>query len=109
MDPLLKAYGPPKTYFIVDEDQLRDKLLELSPQLRRDTEHLAELIREMIKLERQERHLDDPRGRLQLEPNKEKNHPSHPDLCGSGWVAGRSYRAAAWLKGQKIQIALLPP
>jgi hypothetical protein len=101
--------GPGRRFFIVDEDQLHDKILELSPELQRDTERMADLIREMVKFEREKLGLDNPRGALELCRNQQKFKASDPDLIGGGRIAGRSYRAAGWLWGkEKIRIALLP-
>jgi hypothetical protein len=99
-----------EAYFIVSESQLRKKILELSPEIRRDTEREADMIRELVKLEREKLGLDNPRGTLELRPNKEKGNPGEPDLIGSGRIAGRFYRAMGWIsKTDKIRIALLPP
>jgi hypothetical protein len=98
-----------KRFFIIDEDKLRAKILELSPELRRDTERMADLIRELVKLEREKRGLDNPRGTLELCHNKEKRAANDPDLMGNGRVAGRFYRASAWLsENHKLRILLSP-
>lgn len=101
--------GPDKQ-FLVTEGSLRQLLLDDSPALRRDTEHLAELIKELVKFEREKAGLDKPSGTIELLPNKDKKSPSDPDLTGWGRVAGRQYRAAAWLasSGDKLKISLLP-
>jgi hypothetical protein len=99
-----------RRFFIVDEDELRQKIIEMSPEIRRDTERMADLIREMVALERQKAGLDNPRGTIEISPNKAKKHPSEPDLSGFGHVAGRSYRAAGWRSvTDKLKISLLPP
>jgi hypothetical protein len=100
---------PRKRYFIVDEDQLRAKIVELSPEIRRDAKRMEDLIIEMVGLERQKMGLDNPGGALELEPNEEKKSHDSPDLVGSGLVCGRHYRAAGWLtKNGNLKIALLP-
>jgi hypothetical protein len=106
MDSLNNGLG--RRFFIVDEDQLRQKILELSPDIRRDTDREEEMIRELVKLEREKLGLDNPRGNIELSPYKKKN-PSDPDLTGTGKVAGRFYRVAGWIsKTGKLRIALLP-
>lgn len=102
--------SPPesKSYYFVDEDQLRDLILKLSPDIRHDTDRMADLIRELVTLEREKTGLDNPKGTLELVPNKDKKTAAHPDLIGSGRVTGRFYHAAAWVSGSKIKIALLP-
>lgn len=100
---------PGRAYFIVDEEGLRQKILELSPEMRRDTERLADLLRELVKFEREKAGLDNPSGRIELYPNSQKSHPTQPDLIGTGWVGGKFYQAAAWIgKTDKIKIALQP-
>jgi hypothetical protein len=101
--------GPGRRFFIVDEDQLRAKILELSPEIRRDTERMEDLIRDLVRLEREKLGLDNARGSLELWPNKDKRSPSDQDWIGSGKVCGRAYRAAGWiLKYGRFQISLLP-
>jgi hypothetical protein len=101
--------GPGKRFFIVDEELLRQKIIELSPQIHRDTGRIEDIIRELVGLEREKRGLDNPRGCLELSPNAKKTDHDHPDLIGNGLVAGRFYRAAGWLtKNGKLKIALLP-
>jgi hypothetical protein len=93
----------------IAEDDLRRRMIEESPQIRHDVELMADMIRELVKLEREKRGLDRPRGTINLCANKEKKHHSEPDLTGSGWIAGRYYRAAAWLSGkEKVRVVLLP-
>jgi hypothetical protein len=97
-----------KRFFIVDEDQLRAKILELAPGIRHDADVMADLIRESVKFEREKLGLDNPRGTIGLYPNKDKKLDSDPDFTGSASVAGRLYRAFAWISKEKIRIALLP-
>jgi len=104
--------GQGKRFFILDEEALRQKILELSPEIRRDTERMEDMIRELVKLEREKRGLDNPKGTLELIANDRKasSSPDSPDVIGTGWVAGRPYRAAGWLtRNGKLRIALLPP
>jgi hypothetical protein len=102
-------YGPGKSWFLVNEEQLREKIVELSPEIHRDTGRMEDLIREMVKLEREKAGLDDPRGNIELSPYKKKGL-SDPDLTGAGRIAGRDYRVAGWIsKNGNLRIGLLPP
>jgi hypothetical protein len=99
--------GPGRRFFIVDEDPLRQKILELSPEIRRDTQHMEDIIAELVKLERETRGLDRPQGLIELKENRQKTKASDPDFIGSAQVAGRNYHAAAWAWGkEKIRVAL---
>ena len=102
-------YGPGKSWFLVNEEQLREKIVELMPDVRRETGRMEDLIREMVKLEREKAGLDNPRGIVELLPYKKKAHDD-PDVTGSGTIAGRSYRAAGWISSEgNLRISLLPP
>ena len=91
-------------------DDLRRRLIQEDPQIKSEVELMANMIRELVNLERAKLGLDNPRGTIELWPNKEKKHASEPDFWGAGKIAGRSYRAAGWLaKSDKIKISLLPP
>jgi hypothetical protein len=97
-----------KVLNIALSDQRR-RLIDSSPQIHTDVESMTALIRELVNLEREKLGLDRPRGTLELYLNKEKNQPSDPDLTGSGFIAGRRYRAAAWRSAKdKLRISLLP-
>jgi hypothetical protein len=98
-----------RRFLIIDEEKLQQLIFELSPDIRRDTERMGDMIRELVNLEREKSGLDQPKGTLELLPNQGKKHASEPDLTGSGFVAGRSYQAAAWIsKNDKLRISLLP-
>lgn len=100
--------GPGHRFHIVDEDRLRELILDFSPQIQRDVDIMADLIRDQVKLEREKSGFDNPRGTLELYPNQKK-HAADPDLIGTGRIAGRVYRAAAWcFKTDRLKIALLP-
>ena len=96
----------PKGIWFRDENALREAVLDLSPELRHDTKHLADILSQMVDLERIKRGLDNPRGSITLEFNKHKSGFKDPDLTGSGTVAGRHYRALAWKRGDHLNIAL---
>jgi hypothetical protein len=97
-----------RQYWIVNEDQLRQLILDYGPDIRRDTERMGDMIRELVKLDREKAGLDKPAGALELFANKEKKRPSDPDFTGAGWIAGRDYRAAAWISHTaKLKISLL--
>jgi len=98
-----------RAFYIVDEDALRAKILQFSPEIHRDTLRMEDMIRELVNHEREKLGLDNPRGALELIDNTQKKDSDHPDLIGSGFIAGRPYRAAGWLaKNGKLKIALLP-
>lgn len=96
-------------YWILNADQLRQLILDCSPDIRRDTNRMADLIREMVDTERAKVGLDRPTGSLTLWPNKHKTRPTDPELLGEGRIAGRNYRLAAWFKGEhNLQVSVLP-
>jgi hypothetical protein len=102
--------GPGRRFHIVDEERLRQLILDFSPDIRRDTERIGDLIRQIVAFEREKAGFDRPSGTLELWPNKEKKHPSEPDLIGTGKITGRSYRAMGWCsKTDKLKVSLLPP
>ena len=96
----------PKGIWFRDENALRDAVLELSTEIRGDVNRMADLIREMVDLERIKRGLDDPTGSLVLKPNPDRSSSRSPDAIGTGTVAGRHYRAAAWITHSTIRIGL---
>jgi hypothetical protein len=108
--PMEDSYGQGKSWFLVNEEQLREKIVELSPEIRRETGRMEDLIREMVKLEREKTGLDDPRGNINLALNKNKKGPKDPDFIGAGRIAGRVYQVGAWIsQPDKLKISLLPP
>jgi hypothetical protein len=108
-EALIVDYGQGRRLYVLEEDQLRQAILDMTPDIRRDTERLADVLCDLVKLEREKRGLDRPRGTIELYPNRKKKHTTDPDLTGSGWIAGREYRVAAWVSARdKIRIALLP-
>jgi hypothetical protein len=101
--------GPGRRFFLVNEDQLRQLILDYSPDIRRDTDRMGDLMRELIKFEREKAGFDKPGGTIELSRNRTKKEAGHPDLIGSGVIAGRSYRVVAWFPSKgKIRIRLLP-
>jgi hypothetical protein len=100
--------GQGKAFYLVDLDQLRELIIELSPEIRRDTERMGALITELVNLERAKLGLDDPRGTIELVRNP-KAGGQEADFSGWGTVCGRRFRAGAWFHGpDKIRIGLLP-
>lgn len=92
---------------IAQEDLCR-RIVEFSPQISADVQVMAQVIRELVALEREKHGFDRLRGSIELEPNKGKTQAAQPDFEGWGRVAGRGYRAAAWPRpGNKIHIELL--
>jgi hypothetical protein len=84
-----------RRFFIVDEEQLRQKILELSPEIRRDTQRMEDIIHELVSLEREKLGLDRLSGDGQLRPKKDKLSPGEPDFIGEAKIAGRFYRIQA--------------
>ena len=92
------------------EDTLRQWIIDHSPEIRHDVNLMADMIRELVTLEREKLNLDNPRGTIELWPNEDKKSATDPELIGNGRIAGRSYRAAAWIsKTDRFRIVLLPP
>ena len=89
-------------------DALRQTMIDMAPGLRADVNAMTHIFREMVALERKKMGLDQPEGALYLSALTEKKDPSGADFAGSGKVAGRSYRARAWLSQGKLKISLLP-
>ena len=92
--------------YFKDENDLRARILDLSPDIRRDVNHLADILLQMVQLEISKRGLDNPLGSITLVPNPRKTSSKAPDFVGSGRIAGRSFRAAAWKSGQTLRIGL---
>jgi hypothetical protein len=95
---------------LIAEEDLRRRVLEESPQIHHDVELMADMIGELVKLEREKRGLDRPRGFITLYLNREKKRDSEPDLTGSGKIAGHDYQASGWVTPgkEKIRIAVFP-
>lgn len=93
----MSDYGSGKQYFLVDSDQLERLILDYSPEIRHDTNRMADLIREMVDTEREKRGLDKPDGKATLELNPNKRSGSDCDYRGLMWVAGRMYTVRAWI------------
>ena|SRR5262245_61763446 len=93
----------------IAEDVLRQRVIDTYPEIRSEVDRMTDLIRELVRLEREKAGLDDPRGMIELVINQHKKHPSEPDATGNAKIAGRFYQAIAWRKTNKIKIALLPP
>lgn len=105
----MSDYGAGKEYFLVELSQLRQLIIDYSPEIRRDTNRMADMIREIVDTDRAKAGLDKPSGSLTLWPNKHKTLVSHPDMLGEGRIAGRAYRAAAWFSGEhNLKISVLP-
>ena len=93
------------------DDQLRQRILHVLPELRRDIKELAEIFREYVRLERDKLGLDTHPAEIRLEPNKDKKRKGEkaPDLVGSGRVEGRLYDATGYINGRKLRIVLRQP
>jgi AAA domain len=78
--------------FIVDEDQLRQKILELSPEIRRDTQRMEDMISELVALEREKLGRSRAGGFSQLQPKSDDLSPEQPN-----WPETLEYLAFAKL------------
>ena len=85
----------------LQEDELRERIKEISPEIRHDVNVMADMIRELVRLERDKRGLDRQAGEIDLAKVKDWKK-GDPHLRGSGIIAGKRYQAAAWAKGSKI-------
>ena len=93
------------------DDQLRLRILDVVPELRRDIKELAEIFREYVRLQRDKLGLDTHPAEIRLQPNKNKKRQGEkaPDLVGSGRVEGRLYDAVGYINGRKLRIVLRQP
>jgi hypothetical protein len=91
------------------EEELRARVLAVAPDIRHAMYTLENVLREMIKDERDKRGLEKYIGTLTLNKNEEKKTPAQPDLVGTGYVAGRQYTAEAWFRGLAIKVELKQP
>jgi hypothetical protein len=95
----------------LSDDELRERIIALSPQIAADCQHLVEVLRELVKLEREKRGLDQPSGTIILYRNNKKRSAGDPDLVGSGKIAGRPYRVSGWFlkASHSVRLILQPP
>jgi hypothetical protein len=101
-----RAYGPGKRYFLVNEEQLRQLIIDFSPDIHRDVNRMEDLIHAIIATEREKAGLDKPDGKATLELNTLKRSDGDCDYIGKIRIAGRMYNARAWIapKAQFINI-----
>ena len=59
-------YGPGQCWHLVNENQLQQLIVTLAPDIQRNTDRMADLIRELVKLEREKAGLDKPVGTIEL-------------------------------------------
>jgi hypothetical protein len=85
----------------MDEDELRQRILALRPDIAAEARELANVLREIVKTEREKRERIDCKITLHA---REKTEPSQPDLIGSGPIGGRFYQVAAWIRAQKLEL-----
>jgi len=90
------------------EEVIRQRIVEISPEIRHDVNIMADMIRKLVALERDKLGLDENCGRIDLAPNHAKKSSADPDLVGSGLYAGNRIEAAAWAgKNGKIRISVI--
>jgi|SRR6516162_1220023 len=90
----------------IAEDDLRGRS---SPEIRHDVNVMADILRELVKTERDKAGLNTYEGAIRLIPNKNKRSSHQPDFQGKGDVAGIKYDASAWIERGAIQITLTAP
>jgi hypothetical protein len=91
----------------MSDDELRERIKEVSPEIRHDIRAMEDLLREIVKIERDKRGENAYDGQIMLEQNQQKEHAAQPDLVGSGVVNGVKYRAAAWVQPDgKLKLGL---
>ena len=89
------------------QDALLEKIIEETPVLAAEARTIAQVLRESVQWEREKRGAERG-GTLHLYPYKRKKDSSQPDLIGKGCVAGRSYKAAAWINDDHaLRVALI--
>lgn len=91
---------------MTEDDALRDWIMAESPEIRHDVALMADLIRELVKLEREKRGLDNPRGTGTLGLNKAKLSSRQPDYLGSAFIRGHNYSIQGWTTADKQNIRL---
>ena len=91
----------------MNDDELRERIKEISPEIRHDIKVMEDLLREIIKSERDKQGKNAYDGQIVLELNQHKDHGAQPDLVGSGTVNAVKYRAAAWVQTDgKLKLGL---
>jgi len=90
----MDSIGQGQAWFLVNEDQLRQMIVDLAPQVRHDVDIMADLIREMIKIEREKTASAQPSApiSLYLYPGKKKQKYD-PDFVGKTVIRGRDFEA----------------
>jgi hypothetical protein len=96
--------------FHFTENELREFIITRVSEIHADAIALTNVLRDMVKLDREKAGLDNSKGSIQLVVNQHKVDAHSPDLIGKARVAGRNYDAAAWINpNNSIRVALLPP
>ena len=88
-------------------DQVVKRVLAASPEFRHDVNLMADLMRQLVRLERDKAGLDENTGRIDLYPNQAKNDPAQPDFIGAGSYADNRIQAAAWLRKNSLCVTLV--
>jgi hypothetical protein len=89
---------PGKEYFLVDSDQLEQLILKLSPEIRYSSRQLADVLAEIVHLEREKRGLGPRGGKGSLELNKNRPlNPHAPDYTGEVAISGKRYFVKAYV------------
>ena len=94
-----------KSWYLVNTDQLTQLVLDLipslSPEIRQDTNRMADLIREMVDFEREKSGLTQkPQsgGIATLYPSKNRQSEQAPHFVGQARIDGKRYSVALWTR-----------
>lgn len=96
-EPDPRAYGTGKQYFLVNSDQLEELIVQLSPDIRRDTNRMEDLIREMVDTDRAKAGLGATGGKGTLQLNPKRRNPKAPDFTGRMRISGKSFEVNAYV------------
>ena len=96
---------------LIAEDDLRRRIVEFSPEIKADVQVMAQIIRELVDLERAKvaaKNLGDIPGkiRITLYPDKVPRAGIDPCHVGTLRLGGRSFLVRAWLVNNTSAINL---
>ena len=98
-------YGPGKQWFLVNSEQLEALIIQFSPEIRHDTNRMADMIRELVDTEREKAGLDKSGGKGAIHFNS-SSHPKSPDFSGEIRISGKCYEVLAYISHNKKSINL---
>jgi hypothetical protein len=89
-----------------NEDELRERIKEISPEIRHDVNLMADEIRELVRLERDKAGIPNNTAGIWLLPNERKSSDKDPDFVGRGLFNGQRLDVCGWLRSDSIAITL---